>query len=275
MTVKQDEEELLSMTSVYSTGVIAGILLASYTMMRNAIPPQSTQMDRFTFVWLLFDGLVHFIFEGSFLFNSMFGHTVATADNIFAKMVDEYAKADYRWAHAEPTVVSLEILTVLGAGPLCFYIVYLLSKGDLRRHYWIIVLCTAEIYGGWMTFCPEWLSGSKNLRTDNWLHLWFYLAFMNLVWVFIPLYLMYDSYFALSGFLPAPLVKDSASEVLKKVLPSKETLNVPPEEEVVVVRRAPRKQKASPPSEGTEEGFTGEEEIGVGARVKARRRNAK
>lgn len=107
----------------------------------------------------------------------------------------EYARADFRWGTADETVVSLELLTVFGAGPLCCYILYQLVHGDLRRHYWIVVLCTAEIYGGcvqpllqekclfctekrgrsWMTFCPEWLTGNKNLRTDNFLYFWVYL----------------------------------------------------------------------------------------------------
>jgi len=60
----------------------------------------------------------------------------------------EYAKADFRWGTADPTVVSLEILTVLGAGPLCCYIINQLIRNDPARHYWIIVLSTAELYGG-------------------------------------------------------------------------------------------------------------------------------
>ena len=60
----------------------------------------------------------------------------------------EYARADFRWGTADPTVVSLEILTVLGAGPLCCYIISQLIKNDPARHYWIIVLSTAELYGG-------------------------------------------------------------------------------------------------------------------------------
>ena len=60
----------------------------------------------------------------------------------------EYAKADFRWGTADPTVVSLEILTVLGAGPLCCYIINQLIKNDPARHYWIVVLSTAELYGG-------------------------------------------------------------------------------------------------------------------------------
>lgn len=87
----------------------------------------------------------------------------------------EYSAADFRWGVADPTVVSIEILTVLGAGPLCCYILYQLVKDDPARHYWLIVLSTAEIYGGWMTFCPEWLTGSLNLDTSNALYLWVYL----------------------------------------------------------------------------------------------------
>lgn len=60
----------------------------------------------------------------------------------------EYARADFRWGFSDPTVVSLEILTVLGAGPMCCYILWKLVKNDPARHYWIVVLSTAEIYGG-------------------------------------------------------------------------------------------------------------------------------
>ena len=60
----------------------------------------------------------------------------------------EYARADFRWGFADPTVVSLEILTVLGAGPLCCYILYQLVNKDPARYYWIVVLSTAELYGG-------------------------------------------------------------------------------------------------------------------------------
>ena len=44
--------------------------------------------------------------------------------------------------------VSLEILTVLIAGPMAFYILKLLAANDAARHYWIVVLSTMELYGG-------------------------------------------------------------------------------------------------------------------------------
>jgi hypothetical protein len=60
----------------------------------------------------------------------------------------EYAAADARWGFADSTVVSLEILTVLGGVPMCLYTLKLLANGDPARHYWLVVLSTAELYGG-------------------------------------------------------------------------------------------------------------------------------
>ena len=75
-------------------------------------------------------------------------HVVIPVSRRVLPPVKEYALADFRWAVADPTVVSLEILTVLGAGPLALYIASLLARDDPARHYWIIVLSTAELYGG-------------------------------------------------------------------------------------------------------------------------------
>ena len=62
----------------------------------------------------------------------------------------EYVAADARWGTADPTVVSLELLTVLGAGPMAAFIVYQIVRRDPARHYWIVVLSAAELYGGYV-----------------------------------------------------------------------------------------------------------------------------
>lgn len=134
--------------------------------------------------WLLrkaFDAGIHFVFEGSFLWVSTFGRQANTGTGVFAEMCKcpqssshyavqlmmtqgkEYARADARWGFADPTVVSLEILTVLGAGPICCYILKQLVQDDPARHFWIIVLSTAELYGGYvrcicMAIHPQWPS---------------------------------------------------------------------------------------------------------------------
>jgi hypothetical protein len=44
---------------------------------------------------------------------------------------------------------------------------------------------------GFMTFCPEWLTGNVNLDGSNFMYLWVYLVFFNMLWVFIPAYAVY------------------------------------------------------------------------------------
>jgi hypothetical protein len=141
--------------------------------------------------------MVHFSIEGPFLYMSTFGRTVNSSVGPFAEFCGripnsrfpdhrnssfglnltgkEYAAADFRWGKADSAVVSFTILSVFVAGPMCCYILKQIVSDDPARHYWIVVLSTAELYGGWMTFCPEWLTGSPNLDTSNALFLWVYL----------------------------------------------------------------------------------------------------
>ena len=49
---------------------------------------------------------------------------------------------------------------MFGAGPLALLIIYQIVKRDPARHYWIIVLSTAELYGGYVFI--------KNKNKNNW-----------------------------------------------------------------------------------------------------------
>ncbi|KAG5652816.1 hypothetical protein H0H81_003532 [Sphagnurus paluster] len=140
--------DIFTLTSAFSLAGVLGVYLVAYLGAHTFLPKNARRTERWTFIWLAFDALIHFSFEGSFLWLSVFGRQVNTSTGPFAAMWREYAAADFRWGFADPTVVSLELLTVLGAGPLCCYILYLLARGDHARHYWIVVLSTAEIYGG-------------------------------------------------------------------------------------------------------------------------------
>ncbi|OSD07261.1 Emopamil-binding protein [Trametes coccinea BRFM310] len=186
--------QIFTATSAYSLAFVTGVGVAAYLAAKSLLPKNASWQDRVTFIWLAFDGIIHYTLEGSFVYYSLFGRQVNTSSGPMAQMWKEYALADSRWGTADPTIVSLELLTVFGVGTMCFYVLKQLIQRDPARHYWIIVLSTSELYGGWMTFCPEWLTGSPSLDTSNALFLWVYLVFMNVIWVFVPLWLMYDSY---------------------------------------------------------------------------------
>uniref|UniRef100_A0A2K5W1I6 EXPERA domain-containing protein n=1 Tax=Macaca fascicularis TaxID=9541 RepID=A0A2K5W1I6_MACFA len=109
-------------------------------------------------------------------------------------MGKEYGKADARWVYFDPTIVSVEILTVTLDGSLALFLIYAIVKEKHYRHFLQITLCVCELYGCWMTFLPEWLTRSPNLNTSNWLYCWVYLFFFNGVWVLIPGLLLWQSW---------------------------------------------------------------------------------
>jgi hypothetical protein len=135
----------------------------------------------------------------------LYGAAYATGPT--ARLWQEYGKADARWIGADTGVISLELLTVFIGGPVAAYICYLLYKASspstaakgptaaagYNARVWMMAigLAVAELYGGFMTFAPEWLSGNTALDTGNAMYLWLYLVFFNGLWVVVPILVLY------------------------------------------------------------------------------------
>lgn len=259
-------EMLQDPTTLTSLGLLTSLIVAAYGLSSLTLSKNARASTRFLFIWHIFDSLVHFVFEGSFLYNCLFVYqTITTPEPVAAAVpaaassaataaatatkglfgflsafaqnqtVQEvaapvieavkeaapaqaaanwlgytdrlyganyaepsnpwgalwrvYAQADARWGVADAGVVSLELLTVLIGGPLSLYIAYLLARNKtMSASFWMIVLATGELYGGFMTFVPEWLTGSQALDTSNWMYTYVYLALFNGLWVVIPIY---------------------------------------------------------------------------------------
>lgn len=54
-------------------------------------------------------------------------------------------------------------------------------------------------HAGFMTFAPEWLTGNQNLDGSNFMYLWVYLVFFNMLWVFLPLYALWFSFWDITN----------------------------------------------------------------------------
>ncbi|KAG8431225.1 hypothetical protein GDO86_019221 [Hymenochirus boettgeri] len=191
----REPQALVSSVTAYSLAACAAQLFLGYALARR-LGGGCSGPDRLVLVWLFYDAVVHFTLEGPFVYLSLAG-TVATSDSVLSLLWKEYGKADTRWLHADPTVVSIEILTVVLDGLLALVLVYAIIKDKYYRHFIQITLCVCELYGGWMTFCPDWLIGSPNLNTSNWLYLWVYLVFFNGIWVIVPGMLLWQSWVGL------------------------------------------------------------------------------
>ncbi|KAM0712843.1 hypothetical protein Q7P35_000292 [Cladosporium inversicolor] len=229
---------LISATTVWSLFATVAILAVGYISSRQLLPTSASNKTRFLFIWHATDALIHFLLEGSYLWNCFFSSSTLVAagltgseylprnifflgdqENVYgasygtsltSALWREYARADKRWGGTDLTVISLELLTVFIAGPLAVWVCYCIKKNRSEASFWMIVLATGELYGGWMTFVPEWLSGSPNLDTSNWMFTWLYLFFFNTLWVWIPLWILYDSYGTIVGAVDVKSKKEGA-----------------------------------------------------------------
>jgi hypothetical protein len=222
----------LDAPTILCLAVSLSMMPAAFILGRTLIPAHKTR-DRILFIWHAYDALTHLLIEGSFAYQCFFSYiTVAKAPTEgphwlndptrlyganygtgpTARLWQEYAKADHRWGVADTTVVSLELLTVFLGGPAAVYICYLLyrssseklsakSRGAVKATLWLVAisLATAELYGGFMTFAPEWLTGSTALVTDDPVYLWLYLFFFNTLWVWLPLWVLWEASKELRG----------------------------------------------------------------------------
>lgn len=171
---------VIDQTTVLSLLTTLAILGIAYFSSLQLLHSSTTTKLRIIFIWHAFDALIHFALEGSFLYNCFFTYISIPissdyphpaslgspevyflgykdrlygnmyGDSFMAKLWQEYAKADRRWAGADLTIISLELLTVFGAGSLALYICELVRRQDAggKLWFWGSILATGELYGG-------------------------------------------------------------------------------------------------------------------------------
>lgn len=72
-------EMLTDPTTLLSLALVLVLLGAAYAFSLAAMSSTARKSTRFLFIWHVFDALIHFIFEGSFLYNCLFTYTTVTA----------------------------------------------------------------------------------------------------------------------------------------------------------------------------------------------------
>ncbi|KAK4532903.1 hypothetical protein CCYA_CCYA14G3760 [Cyanidiococcus yangmingshanensis] len=153
-----------------------------------------TPGEKAVIVWYVLDALTHLGLELPWLILTL-TVTVERSNHFMALPWKEYAKADPRWGRLHDCTTALEVPTALMWGPLALVLAYGTYRRRPWRHFWQVICATGEIYGNWMTFGPEWLTGSRELNPLNsWVHKWVYLFFANVLWIVIPLILLIESY---------------------------------------------------------------------------------
>lgn len=177
-----DLASLVDQTTVLSLLSTIAILVAAYAASLRFLNDSSSTKLRVLFVWHAFDSLIHLLLEGGFLYNCFNSYTTVSTlwtggstasaylppnvyflgipdrlygsnygTNPVSALWREYAKADARWGGSDLTVISLELLTVLIGGPMAAWICYCIHKQRDDTWFWMLILATGELYGGFMT----------------------------------------------------------------------------------------------------------------------------
>lgn len=108
--------------------------------------------EKVAFVWFVIDSFTHLSIELGYVWLAL-TTTAAKSDTYLGHIWREYGRADARWAVRDPNVISIEVATV-AIGVLCVFQVYGVLHKSAWRHPLQILICVAELYGGWMTFAP-------------------------------------------------------------------------------------------------------------------------
>ena len=207
MAATLEEPSLFTPTTVAGLGACIAIAFAGYFISLRSLPANTSTTLKAFYIWHVSDAMVHLSIEASWLYNCFFTFTqlpIHTSDfphpaaltsnpvyflgrsdrsygphfgtNPSALLWHEYAKADKRWGGADLGLVSLELLTVFLGGPIAIYVSEQIRKGagspsggaaSAKMWFWGSLLATGELYGGFMTFAPEWLSGNPNLDSSS------------------------------------------------------------------------------------------------------------
>jgi len=150
--------------------------------------------DKVSAGWFLIDAVTHLFIEGSYLYFAHQRGGAQESQNPLSFIWKTYGKADLRWMlERDPAVLAVEYPTVFLMGPCALLMVYGIVNKAAWRHLLCVIVCVIELIGGWYTFAPEWFTGSPALDTSSFVYLYVYLAFMNLLWVWVPLILLIDS----------------------------------------------------------------------------------
>ncbi|KAI0180369.1 EBP-domain-containing protein [Hypoxylon sp. FL1284] len=185
-------------------GMLGFALLGASAIALKANPKLS-KSNLAVFCWFVLNGCLHCFFEGYFVLNHA---TLASSQNVFAQLWKEYALSDSRYLTSDVFMLSIESITALVWGPLCFANAVAVARGSPSRHALRIAACVAHLYGVALyygtglaqTYFLDAADGLSHSRPEP-LYFWGYYVGFNAPWAVIPAVLLVNSVATISAKL--------------------------------------------------------------------------
>ncbi|KAI9783086.1 MAG: hypothetical protein M1839_004255 [Geoglossum umbratile] len=186
-----NEHSVTKLLICFGAGVVVVFSLASLVLRR--VQPGLGWGDKGTVLWFALSGFIHFFFEGYFVVN----HTrMGPAMDLFGQLWKEYSLSDSRYLTSDPFVLCMEAITAIAWGPLSFLVAGLIMTSHPLRHPIQIIVALGQLYGDVLYYATSmfdlYYKGVSYCRPEPY-YFWFYYFFMNILWIIIPLVLLYNS----------------------------------------------------------------------------------
>ena len=88
----------------------------------------------------------------------------------------------------------METVTAFVEGPMSFLTVWAFMKNYPSRFLLQLCVSLGQFYGCVLYFAVEWMEGWSHGPYNHPLYFWFYVVFMNILWIIIPFILIIDSW---------------------------------------------------------------------------------
>lgn len=163
-----------------------GAILGATYLGLSQFMPRVKKGDKFTILWFILCGFIHFFFEGYFMLN----HTrMGPANNIFGQLWKEYAYSDSRYLFSDPFVLCMESITAVCWGPMSFLVAYFITIQHPLRHPFQAIVSLGQIYGDVLYYATSmfdlYYKEISYCRPEAY-YFWAYFFMMNWFWIVIP-----------------------------------------------------------------------------------------
>ncbi|TFK44548.1 EBP domain-containing protein [Crucibulum laeve] len=148
-----------------------------------------TSGDKWTGVWFMICGCIHVFFEGHFVRHHS---TLASKTDFLSQAWKEYSKSDSRYLTSDPFILVIESITSVLWGPLCFYVVWSITRGYTSRYVLTALVSLGHIYGDALYYGTTVMEGAPASRPE-YLYFWIYFVGTNSLWMIAPTILLIHS----------------------------------------------------------------------------------
>lgn len=154
--------------------------------------------DRLVVLWFTFVIANNLIFHLPYVVVSLVYGPIEKSHDIFIVSVKDFGRADTRWLHNDPMILTGEIMAVTFEVLLAYFVIRGIVLATVYRQFCQIVACACQLYRFWFMIGPELLAGFPHLDRSNPFHLLMHVIVGNVLSLLLPALLLYESYLDLS-----------------------------------------------------------------------------